>query len=393
MADQWRTSDSDHAQVPSRPAVVIPVSDVVPAAEALTEVPYATGVEGTISPVPARVRPWAGHAPGQPVRACSRYHGSLVAGIEYHPVVAATSVAFNDHRPLTLSPDAIWLLIAQGFAHHVNANAARLRPRLVNHAGKLRIEVRRDDFVKDSPENPWPEVFEEFSAQIRRHIGDEAHALLRPTFSTTGPRERAAADIVLLDTMRAYFSYVLVTFCGIPSITLEGTVADWQSIARRARDLARFDLGWWIDVLSPILDQFVEAASGRAHRRFWQSICRVDDMSGGPFTSGWIVAFYPYLIEHDGRGATRRTVRNQWLSRPPVLSPRAPDRDSTSRVLGPTTDAFPSGLCRAPFRWDYFQNSHEMEFLGGFVGVRQDQATLALAPEIGWAVRSATEGA
>jgi hypothetical protein len=28
-----------------------------------------------------------------------------------------------------------------------------------------------------------------------------------------------------------------------------------------------------------------------------------------------------------------------------------------------------------------------MEFLGGFVGVAQDPATLALRPEIGWAVR------
>jgi len=33
-----------------------------------------------------------------------------------------------------------------------------------------------------------------------------------------------------------------------------------------------------------------------------------------------------------------------------------------------------------------------MEFVGGFVGVRQELATLALHPEIGWAVRSATEG-
>jgi hypothetical protein len=31
-----------------------------------------------------------------------------------------------------------------------------------------------------------------------------------------------------------------------------------------------------------------------------------------------------------------------------------------------------------------------MEFLGGFVGVRQDPGTLALRPEIGWAVRSAS---
>jgi hypothetical protein len=33
-----------------------------------------------------------------------------------------------------------------------------------------------------------------------------------------------------------------------------------------------------------------------------------------------------------------------------------------------------------------------MEFLGGFVGVRQDADTLRLTPEVGWAIREVTEG-
>jgi Domain of unknown function (DUF4419) len=34
-----------------------------------------------------------------------------------------------------LSPDAVWLTIAQGVAQHVRMNAEELRPRLVNHGG------------------------------------------------------------------------------------------------------------------------------------------------------------------------------------------------------------------------------------------------------------------
>jgi hypothetical protein len=308
--------------------------------------------------------------------------------------VAATTIAFSDHRMLTLSPDMIWRLIAQGFANHVNANAEKLRPRLVRHPGKLELRVRRDDFKKDSPTNPWPEVFDGFTQQIGAHIGEETHALLRPTFSTTGPAERAAADVVLLDVMQSYFEYTFFTFCGIPAIALEGTIADWRSVARRARDLATFDLDWWIDVLVPILDQFVAAASGRVDRQFWKSICRIDGRSGGPFTDGWIMAFFPYLKGHDGTA----TVRNEWLLEPSlrrahILSPWAePVPDASGGItLGPQSDAFPSGLSRVPFRWEYyFLESHPMEFLAGFVGVRQDQATLALRPEIGWAVRPAS---
>src|SRR5262249_1671334 len=159
-------------------------------------------------------------APPRPVEACSRYHGRLVDRVRFHPLVAAAHRAFIDHRPLCLSPDMIWLTICQGVAHHVNAHAEQLRPRLVRHLGKAAIGVRRDDFVKGSPENPWPEVFADFSTQVRDHVGPTLD-LFRPDFTTTGPTERAAAEVVLLDAMRSYFEYTLHSLCGIPAITLE----------------------------------------------------------------------------------------------------------------------------------------------------------------------------
>ena len=78
------------------------------------------------------------------------------------------------HRPLSLSPDTIWLMIIQGVANHINAHAEELqtedRPATT---GSSQIRVRRDDFVKGSPENPWVDVFNEFSVQIRDHVGGE----------------------------------------------------------------------------------------------------------------------------------------------------------------------------------------------------------------------------
>lgn len=39
----------------------------------------------------------------------------LVNNIYIHPLVAAVGFAFNEHRPLLLTPDMIWITIAQGF--------------------------------------------------------------------------------------------------------------------------------------------------------------------------------------------------------------------------------------------------------------------------------------
>jgi len=113
------------------------------------------------------------------VESCSKYHGKLVESFSCHPLLGAVHFAFAEHRPLCLSPEIIWLTLTQGLANHINMNAEHLRHHFVRHEGQLKIVVRRDDFVKGSPENPWPEVFAEFSHQIKAHIGEAYGLLLR----------------------------------------------------------------------------------------------------------------------------------------------------------------------------------------------------------------------
>jgi hypothetical protein len=201
--------------------------------------------------------------------------------------------------------------------------------------------------------------------------------------------ERAAAGVVLLDAVQSYFQYVLETRCGIPEITLEGTPGDWQALADRAEGFAEFGLEVWIETLRPILRQFVRASQGDVDKPFWQSLYKINDQSGGPVITGWLTAFFPYLKDTEtGRpsipvgeffGTGRRSPDE-------LLYPdRNPSRSSFAH--GPTVRCLPGGLSKAPFRWEYFDELFDMEFLGGFVGVAQDAATLALRPEIGWAVR------
>src|SRR4051794_36651182 len=212
------------------------VSEVRRATAPLPEVPYKQAVEALLTvAMPERDREWVeslakrgvsldlpGPPASRPIEACTRYHGRLLADVSSHPVVAAVHAAFVDHRPLRLSPDAIWLMICQAVANHVNAHAERMRPRFVRHRGTVEIVVRRDDFVKGSPGNPWAEVLDEFSERVREHVGP-AIDLFVPAFSTTGPVERAAAGVVLLDAVGSYFRYSTGSLCGIPEVALDGT--------------------------------------------------------------------------------------------------------------------------------------------------------------------------
>lgn len=282
--------------------------------------------------------------------------------------------AFSDHYPLVLSPDDVWLAIAQGFAHHVNANAEKLRNRFVKHRGQEHIEIQRDGFAKGSPDNDWPGAFAEFSDKIAEHIGKKRD-LVVGAFSTTGAIEKAASEVVLMDAMSAYFTYGARTCCGSPSVTLLGKQDDWRQIHERARALGEYECAPWIASLTGVLGHFVEATKGNADPKFWGSFYKLGGGSGGPYVTGAINVFFPYLVDC-------RTKKNTT----PNASAVAWARGAHSFGLGPHTSDFPMGLAKIPFKWAYFATTYDMYFLGGFVGVSQDTKTLALRPTIGWGI-------
>ncbi len=49
--------------------------------------------------------------------------------------IETVHLAYDNHLPLTLSPDDFWLCIAQGFGIHFNENVEELRERFVDFDG------------------------------------------------------------------------------------------------------------------------------------------------------------------------------------------------------------------------------------------------------------------
>jgi len=75
-----------------------------------------------------------------------------------------------------------------------------------------------------------------------------------------------------MDTYQRYLQYEICSVCGIPEVTLQGTVEDWQRIRDRIEVLATYDLDWWTSRLAPILGEFVATANGEPDLEFWQAI-------------------------------------------------------------------------------------------------------------------------
>ena len=301
-----------------------------------------------------------------------------------NPLIDAVGIAFSQHRPLTLSPDCIWLVIEQGFAHHVIENAETLRHRLVRHDGSREITSNISELSLAAFEGAIADI----SAQIREASDPVLHETLICDFSTTTPAIRTASEIALMDCYSSYFTYAMNCVCGIPKITVTGSVEDWQRIRERVEVLETYRLRWWVRRLRPILDEFIRTVEGTPNLQFWQAIYKPKEAYATTTVTGWIADLFPYLGNSPGRRRNHvfKYEREDWA---------IPVEHGVNSVVfgepgagrGAGIDSFPFGLASVPVKL-LLRNEAKGSFdlVGGFLAVEQDAKSLSLSPLIGWCV-------
>jgi hypothetical protein len=248
----------------------------------------------------------------------------------------------------------------------------------------------------------WVQVFQDFSEKIKEA---DPSTTCTPSFSTSGEQEKAVANLSLMRAHVKDYNYVHVPAYGIPTITLTGTKDDWTLLRDSALALASkcTNVPEWSQVLKPVLDQFVSAASGEVDQKFWKSIyhCYMDKAYSKFTSSGWIFAFLPFLQE-DTRKWRRGRLR---ITYTPCVSkyleglkdqasgsttPTA-EGPSISYVLQPENsircEEIPSGILSNTESCNDLKEDRIVRnrIYSGFVAVGQVRKTFAIHPEIGWA--------
>lgn len=312
----------------------------------------------------------------RPIEATWLPRNPLVSCDENHALLSALLISFYKHVPIRLSPDAIWITLARGFALHVNENAEELRHRFVSHKGKETLVVLRPDFFPGA-DNPWTEVFEEFCEQLADHTGGLS-TLVQADFSTTGPVERAVSHLMAMETFNSYFEYILYAGCGIPEITLTGAIEDWQALRGNAQKFADYGLDDWVEALDPILAQFEDAKAGKVDTAFWQSMFRYRSGSGPSVMTGWANVLFPYF-----KDATDKLYRNPYLK---DWQQRFERDEQVDEPQGVGIDSFPACFTSVPLKVFWGTQETDMRLVGGLLGVTQYDETLAVEPECGWVV-------
>lgn len=280
--------------------------------------------------------------------------------------------AFDEHVPLSISPELFWYAIVHELSIYVKANKELAANIFGADPDEKKEIIVRDDSLVYGGNNDWAGSIALVEKPLIEVFKPNAIELFVPNFTTLTPEIKATFLVGLMDTVSEYVELKWVTRCGIPRIKLEGKKEDWQLLAHQAKLAHRLFLGLdgYFRELIPVLERVAETFDGsEIDRNFWTSFYKIDDGSGGPFASGWLTSLLCYL--NTEKGPTQKKEFD-WR------------KDMDAGWSGLTTDEYPTHISKVNFLWEYLDAEIPMGFAAGVTGVEWSDGFLS--PKLGYVV-------
>ena len=284
-------------------------------------------------------------------------------------------VAYQNHYPITVSPDMFLILFLQGYSRFMEKYAEKFRNQYVNFEGKKSLTVVRKEITpKTATKEDWQGIIDEFLGKIKESVGEEIISNLQSNFTTTNSITLTTSQLAIMSSMKQYFIYkVFMCLCGISSITLEGSLEDWEKLKKKFEFLSKkeFGLNWWMEHLIPIIDKIIETKKyyfqnkniNNELRNFWKDMIKLK--IGGIYKpsvlDGWIVKFIPNLKEEE-----------------PKVYQKLEDKDIPDEII----------FCpmKLTFKTLFSETEYDCGLYSGFYGMIQDESTYTVKPVIGYSI-------
>lgn len=302
-------------------------------------------------------------------------------------LIATLQECYDQHRPLALSPDVIWLAICQGVSIHINQNIKSLKKTIFTEDNSKELVIRNDSLEYGGKH--WQDLISSFADETKKYTKGNFYSFFVSDFSTTSYIEKTAYQIALLESYKQMFTYVAESGCGIVSVTLLGKKEDWTTIYHKLDKLKEIGLTEWAEELKPVIKEFINTYDGKINKPFWSNIYKSATEYNAFYISGWCIKFFPYIINQE---ETAWDSSNYDEEKDGVKTPLSyktnPFLKGDNYLLSTlSTDNFPSGLSEIDIVWNnYFKGtSKKMTVYSGFFAIKQFNDK-TLMPFISWAI-------
>lgn len=204
------------------------------------------------------------------------------------------SRAYSQHHEIEIAPHDVWYIVLTELAHIIKANAEALRGKFTRAEGKTNIIIPIAD--------PTQINLHEVVAQLRELVPVDVD-LFVPEFSTLDDNSRIACYAALCDGLQVYYNYMTFA-CGIPSIRITGTFADWSLIRKSLEGMETIFEGVegvqiWLDSVDQIMEKIMDSlencyAGFHQNLDWWRDIFTQRNIgSGGEVViDGWFAKLF-----------------------------------------------------------------------------------------------------
>jgi len=242
----------------------------------------------------------------------------LVKPMTHNNFINTALAAYNGHIPWRIRPDDIQTALQMAFATCFN-NMQNCHM-FVAHQGKMKLSVANTRFDVNY-------FCDAFKTMMRDNIKDpEFIDAFTTHYTTTTPLLSTVGNMILMNTLKEYFSFEMVLSCGIPAIMMEGTLEDWQKLKAFYEYFKNFfretELKEWFPHFDIIMEMFIEMrhlkdtdeddAEAPDHiKELWKRVISyVPEGSGGDtILGGWIRLFVPYTEKNKLIGGLERKIK------------------------------------------------------------------------------------
>ena len=231
----------------------------------------------------------------------------LVKEKTHNNLINTFLTAYNSHIPLRIRPDDIQLAIQMVIATCINNNAEEMRHLFVAREGKMKLIAENMVFNADY-------FCETFKTLMQKNIKDpEFITKFTTRYTTTTQLISTVSNMLLMNTLKEYFSFTMILSCGIPSVIMEGTQEDWNLLKTFyeyfKNFLAETELKVWFPHFDIIMNMFIEMRmlqeSGEVEathtiKELWKRVISyVPQGSGGDtILGGWVRLLVPYSSQN-----------------------------------------------------------------------------------------------
>ena len=266
-------------------------------------------------------------------------------GTDVSGMFAAVVTAYNHHYILRTSPDDWWFCVIKRVACAIDDNSQKqsVRKIFVEHEGKKTIEVRVNDPSIYTVDYNW--FFDQIAKGIKENVKvPEFVDGMTADFGTTTPVQKIVSQITLMYSVKQYFTFGMMTLCGIPAVEMLGSEEDWKKLTSKLKVLRTLlepienDLGlpsgWW-HLVEKVFWKLLATYQGNPDKEWWSHIMDYKRAYRSGQPSGWRGWITEFL---EGTGGRRLRQHDDFTSGlvcvPLTIKDPSGEQDNAALVAG-----------------------------------------------------------